>query len=241
MLYVWQQSKLTFIITDWQDMTEIHKKYTMCTKIQVPADEIFLFYWIFSYTSPQSYFSRDWEKLQLLHYHIKWQVVSGCNNGLIFWRCPFETYEWIFYLSVYPSKCFINSDLRMWLHPSCFLQTGHIPWQVFPLNRFILQILIFHHPMPLLSSYVHVSVCIHLSHIFFNSLYVTNDLFSLVLTSILCRSISTHLFIYSCPHIAIILSSFFPDYPTYLVRLIPVLFHSASCLLHLYSAVYCSS
>lgn len=102
-----------------------------------------------------------------------------------------------------------------------------------------------HLPPPYASSLlIGTCVCVHsipLSHIFFNSLYVTNDLFSLVLTSILCRSISTHLFIYFCPHIAIILSSFFPDYPTYLVRLIPVLFHPASCLLPLYPAVYCSS
>jgi hypothetical protein len=64
----------------------------------------------------------------------------------------------------------VPSHLSMRLQPSYLLHTGHIPCSVCPLTPFNLQMPIFHHPIPLLASWVHTSMYNFLSQLLFNSL-----------------------------------------------------------------------
>jgi hypothetical protein len=53
----------------------------------------------------------------------------------------------------------VFSCLSMWLQPSSLLHIGYIPCYIFPLAPFSLQMPIFHHPIPLLASWVHHLLC----------------------------------------------------------------------------------
>jgi hypothetical protein len=58
----------------------------------------------------------------------------------------------------------------MWLQPSSLLHKGHIPCYVFPLTPFNLHMPIFHHPIPLLASWVHSFMYNFFSQLLYNSL-----------------------------------------------------------------------
>jgi hypothetical protein len=64
----------------------------------------------------------------------------------------------------------VSSHLSMWLQPSYLLHIGHIPCSVFPITHFNLQMPIFHHPIPLLASWVHTSMYNLFFRLLFNSL-----------------------------------------------------------------------
>jgi hypothetical protein len=62
----------------------------------------------------------------------------------------------------------VSAHPSMWLQPSYLLHIGHIPCHVFSLTPLNLQMPIFHHPIPLLASWVLTSMYNFFSQLLFN-------------------------------------------------------------------------